>query len=87
MRYFLPDRNTSMTGTEQIHEHAISSPHIVISRKEPLNMLNPTARVRILSVLVTIRGHIKLFQLVTKVNMDKVAIAGVAIGSATLKKV
>jgi hypothetical protein len=40
-----------------------------------------------LSVFVTIKGHMKLFQVVTKVNTDNVAIAGMAQGRAILKKV
>lgn len=66
---------------------AINSPHIVISLNELLKMVNPTAKVRMLSVFVTIKGHIKLFQVVTKVNMLRVAIAGIAQGRAILKKV
>ena len=66
---------------------AISSPHMVISLKDPLNMVSPTAKVRMLSVLVTIKGHMKLFQVVTNVKIDRVAIAGAAHGSAILKKV
>lgn len=76
-----------ITGTEQMQEQAINSPQRVSSLKEPLKILNPTARVRILSVFVTISGHMKLFQLVTKVNTASVAIAGMAQGKATLKKV
>ena len=70
-----------------MQEHAISSPQSVTSLKVPLNMVNPTARVRMLSVFVTIKGHMKLFQVVTNVKMLKVAIAGIAHGSAILKKV
>ena len=76
-----------MTGIEQIQEQAINSPQRVISLNEPLKMVKPTARVRIESVFVTIKGHIKLFQVVIKVKMANVAIAGVAQGSAILKKV
>ena len=73
-----------MTGIEQMQEHAINSPHIVISLKEPLKIVSPPVKVRILSVLVTISGHIKLFQVVTNVKMLKVAIAGMAQGKAIL---
>ena len=71
---------------EQIVEQAISSPHKVISLKELLNTVSPTASVRIDSVFVTISGHIKLFQAETKVNTERVAIAGSAQGSAILRK-
>ena len=71
-------------GIEQMQEQAISSPHIVISLKEPLKIVSPTVKVRILSVLVTISGQIKLFQVVTNVKMLKVAIAGMAQGKAIL---
>ena len=87
IRYFLPTKNTMITGIEQIQEQAINSPQSVSSRREPLNILKPTANVLILSVLVTISGHIKLFQLVTNVNTARVAIAGIAHGKATLKNV
>ena len=73
-----------ITGIEQIQAHAISSPQRVISLKEPLKIVSPTASVRIDSVLVTISGHIKLFQAVTKVKIANVAIAGVAQGKAIL---
>ena len=67
-----------MVGIMQIQEHAISSPHKTISLKEPLNIAKPTANVRIESVFVTINGQMKLFQVVTKVKIAKVAIAGFA---------
>ena len=73
-----------ITGIEQIQEQAINSPQSVISLNEPLKIVNPTARVLIESVFVTISGHIKLFQVVTKVNIDNVAIAGIAQGKAIL---
>ena len=73
-----------ITGIEQIQAHAISSPQRVISLKEPLKIVNPTANVRMLSVFVTINGHIKLFQLVTNVKIERVAIAGIAQGKAIL---
>ena len=79
--------NTVITGIEQMQEQAISSPQRVISLKELLNIVRPTARVLMLSVFVTIRGHIKLFQVVTNVNMLSVAIAGSAQGIAILKNV
>ena len=67
-----------------MQEHAMSSPQRVISLKDDLKTVKPTASVRIESVLVTINGHIKLFQAVTKVKMDKVTIAGSAQGKAIL---
>ena len=76
--------NTIITGTEQMNAHAINSPQRVISLKELLNIVSPTARVLIESVFVTIKGHMKLFQVVTKVNTESVARAGVAHGSAIL---
>ena len=76
-----------MTGIVQMQEHAMSSPHRVISLKEPLNIVSPTASVLIESVFVTIKGHIKLFHAATNVKTAKVAIAGIAQGSATLKNV
>ena len=87
MKYFLPNQNTPTTGIVQTTEHANKSPHKVSSLKLPLNIAKPTGKVLIDSVLVTIKGHIKLFQLVTKVKIAKVAIAGVAQGSAILKNV
>ena len=87
MKYFLPAKNTAATGIVQITEHASKSPHRVISLKLPLNMASPTGSVLIDSVFVTIKGHIKLFQVVTKVNMASVAITGVASGRIILKNV
>ena len=76
-----------MTGIEQIQEQAINSPHIVISLNEPLKIVSPTVKVRMLSVLVTISGHIKLFQVVTNVKIARVATVGRANGNAILKNV
>ena len=87
MKYFLPSKNTAITGIVQITEQASRSPHSVISLKLPLKIASPTGRVRILSVFVTIKGHIKLFQVDTKVNIARVAIAGRASGIAILKNV
>ena len=87
MKYFLPSRNTPTTGIVQITEQASKSPQRVISRKLPLNIASPTGRVLIDSEFVIIKGHIKLFQVVTNVNIDSVAIAGVARGSTILKNV
>ena len=70
-----------------MQEQAISSPQSVTSLNVLLNIVKPTAKVRILSVLVTIRGHIKLFHVVTNVKMPNVAMTGNAHGRATLKKV
>ena len=70
-----------------MQEHAISSAQRVISLNDDLKTVNPTAKVRIESVLVTINGHIKLFHVVTKVNMLSVTIAGIAQGNAILKNV
>ena len=52
-----------------------------------LNIAKPTGKVRILSVLVTIKGHIKLFQLETNVKIPRVIITGKANGIAILKNV
>ena len=87
IRYFLPAKNTKITGIEQIQEQASNSPQSVISLNEPLKMVRPTARVRIESVFVTINGHIKLFQVVTNVNIARVAMVGKASGNAILKNV
>lgn len=50
-------------------------------------MASPTGSVRILSLFVTIKGHIKLFQVVTNVNIASVATVGNANGRAILKNV
>lgn len=84
IKYFLPSKNTAITGIVQITEHARSSPQSVISLKLPLKMANPTGNVLIPSEFVTINGHIKLFQLVTNVNIASVATVGSASGSAIL---
>ena len=39
IKYFLPIKNTIITGIEQIQEHAINSPQRVISLNEPLNIV------------------------------------------------
>lgn len=70
----------------QITEHANKSPHKVISLKLPLKIAKPTGNVLIDSLFVTINGHIKLFQLVTNVNIESVATTGIARGKAILKK-
>ena len=70
-----------------MQEQAINSPHKVSSLKVPLNTLSPTARVRILSVLVTINGHTKLFHVVTNVKIASVVIAGAAHGRAIFQNV
>ena len=85
IKYFLPSKNTPITGIVQIAEHASKSPQRVISRKLPLNIASPTGNVRIDSVFVTISGHRKLFQVVTNVNIPRVAIAGRASGKIILK--
>jgi hypothetical protein len=87
MKYFLPKKNTPTTGIVQITEHASKSPHKISSLKLPLNIAKPTGKVLIDSVFVTINGHIKLFQVVTNVNIESVAIAGIDNGKAILKKV
>ena len=76
-------------GKADLFRRAISKKdsNKLISLKEDLKIVSPTARVRIESVFVTIRGHIKLFHVVTNVNTDSVARAGAAQGIATLKKV
>ena len=72
---------------KSITEQANKSPHRVISLKLPLNIASPTGNVLIDSEFVTISGHIKLFQLVTNVNIASVAITGSASGNAILKNV
>ena len=87
IKYFLPNKNTPTTGIVQITEHANNSPQRVISLKLPLKIANPTGSVLIPSELVTIKGHIKLFQLETNVKIERVATTGNANGRAILKKV
>ena len=87
IKYFLPKMNTPITGIVQITEQANKSPHRVISLKLPLKIAKPTGSVLIDSVFVTIKGHIKLFHVVTNVKIERVAIAGIARGNAILKKV
>ena len=84
-KILLPAKNTPITGMVQITEQARSSPQSVISLKLPLNIASPTGSVRILSEFVTISGHIKLFHVVTKVNIASVATVGRASGRAILK--
>ena len=87
IKYFLPSKNTPTTGIVQMTEHASKSPQRVISRKLPLNIASPTGSVRIDSEFVMINGHIKLFQVVTNVNIESVAITGTASGNIILKNV
>ena len=87
MKYFLPAKKTTITGIIQITAHARSSPQRVISLKLPLNIANPTGKVLIPSLLVTINGHIKLFQFKTNVKIVKVTTAGNARGKHILKNV
>lgn len=87
IKYFLPSKNTPITGNVQITEQASKSPQSVISRKLPLKIANPTGRVRILSVFVTIKYYIKLFQLDTKVKIAKVETTGRASGKITLQNI
>ena len=84
IKYFLPSKNTPITGIVQITEQASNSPHKVTSLKLPLNIASPTGNVRIPSEFVTINGHIKLFQLVTNVKIANVATVGAASGNAIL---
>ena len=84
IKYFLPAKNTAVTGIEQITEQASNSPHKVVSLKLPLKIASPTGKVLILSVFVTIKGHIKLFHVETNVNIASVAIVGNARGTAIL---
>ena len=69
---------------QQITQYAVSSPHKVISLKLPLKFASPTGRVLIASEFVTIKGHIKLFQLEIKVNIASVEIVGKESGNAIL---
>ena len=84
IKYFLPAKNIKITGSESITEQAIKSPQAMISLKLPLNCDIATGSVVISVELVTIKGHIKLFQVVINVNIDSVAIAGMARGIAIL---
>src|SRR5574344_977679 len=76
-----------ITGMVQITAQASKSPHAVISLKLPLKAASPTVMVLIESESVTIRGHIKLFQVETKVNIARVTSVGVTNGTEILKKV
>ena len=83
-KYFFSAKKIPITGSEQITEKALKAPHCVISRKLPLNSANPRGSVRKDSEFVTISGHIKLFQVVIKVKIARVVIAGKANGIAIL---
>ena len=85
IKYFLPAKNNKITGIQQITEYDISLPHSVISLKLPLKLAKPMGKVLIESELVIIKGHIKLFQVVIKVNIPSVIIAGIARSNAILK--
>lgn len=87
MKYFFPSRNIIITGTDKITEQAVKSPHMTVSRKLPLNCASATGSVVILGEFVTIKGHIKLFQVVTKVNKARVTRAGIESGKAILKNI
>ena len=83
----MPKKKIAITGIVHITEHANKSPHIVISLKLPLKIASPTGSVRMLSEFVMIKGHIKLFQVVTNVKIVRVTTAGNASGKPILKKV
>src|SRR5574344_317682 len=87
IKYFLPKRNIKIVGIVQITAQASKSPQTVISLKLPLKTASPTGSVLIESEFVTIKGHIKLFQLEMNVKMDNVAIIGKARGIEILQKV
>lgn len=82
-----PSRKTQIAGRVQTALYAINCAHCVVSLKLPLNSASATGSVFIVSELVTINGHIKLFQVVIKVKIPSVISAGVARGSAILKKI
>ena len=65
-------------------EKAQRAPQSVISLKLPLKLASAKGNVLIESELVTIKGHIKLFQVVIKVKIANVIKAGSAKGSAIL---
>ena len=77
----------SITGIVHTTEQASNSPQRVISLKLPLNAAKATGNVLIESVFVTIKGHIKLFHVVTNVKIARVTHAGRASGRSTLKNI
>ena len=77
----------TITGKDKITEQAVKSPHIIVSRKELLNCDSATGSVVISGEFVTIKGHIKLFQVVINVNNPRVITAGRDRGNAILKNV
>ena len=76
-----------ITGKDNMTEHAVKSPHSMVSLKLLLNCDNATGKVVISVEFVTINGHIKLFQLDTKVKIASVEITGIASGKITLQNI
>ena len=76
-----------ITGKDNMTEHAVKSPHNMVSLKLLLNCDKATGKVVISVEFVTINGHIKLFHVVINVNNPKVTTAGIDNGSAILKKI
>lgn len=76
-----------IVGIPQITEQASKSPHRVTSLKLPFSAARPTGKVLIESEFVIISGHIKLFQLLTNVKIDRAAIVGRDNGKAILQNV
>lgn len=85
MKYFFPNKNINITGADSTIEPAHKSPHRTISLKLLLNWDSAMGSVVISGEFVTINGHIKLFQVVIKVNNPNVTTALTDIGSAILK--
>ena len=87
IKNFCPNKNTKIAGIVVITAHAISCPHSIVSLKLPLKDASATGKVLMLSEFVTIKGHMKPFQVVINVNIARVAIAGSANGNAILKNI
>ena len=87
MKNFLPRINIPIAGRVQTAEYAINWAQSVVSLKLPLNSASATGSVFIESELVTINGHIKLFQALMNVKIPRVIIAGTASGSAILTNI
>lgn len=87
IKYFLPNKNIMITGKDNMTEHAVKSPHSMVSLKLLLNCDKATGNVVISVEFVTINGHIKLFHVVINVNNPKVTTAGIDNGSAILKNI
>ena len=84
IKYFLPSKNKTTIGRQQITQYALSSPHIMTSLYPAFKYAKPTGKVRIESDVTTIKGHINAFQVVINVKIPRVVIAGAARGRAVL---